>query len=157
VSDDGGEMLVISKEIFNSIMKRYQCIMRRCGFFVEERIKAFTLKLNKYKEDFMKEVNNTRTIVAKRNKMKHLFMKKSFSSSIRLSLNHMNKTCNSTSGLSLVGHSDNSNQSFAINSMYDSEKKKSMIRSGSTISASTRPGSTLCLYDKKWLKRKMMH
>lgn len=157
VSDDGGEMFVISKEIFNSIMKRYQCIMGRCGFFVEERIKAFTLKLNKYKEDFMKEVNNTRTIVAKRNKMKHLFMKKSFSSSIRLSLNHMNKTCNSTSGLSLVGHSDNSNQSFAINSMYDSEKKKSMIRSGSTISASTRPGSTLCLYDKKWLKRKMMH
>ena len=50
--------------------------MRRCGFFVEERIKSFTLKLNKYKEDFMKDVNNTKTNVAKRNKMKHLFMKK---------------------------------------------------------------------------------
>ena len=63
ISDDGGDMFYVSKEIFNSIMKRYRCVLDKCGKLIEERIRYYTLQLNKYKENFIKNVeyinNNT--------------------------------------------------------------------------------------------------
>ena len=155
-SDDGGDMFYVSKEIFNSIMKRYHCVLDKCGKLIEERIRYYTLQLNKYKENFIKNVecinnNNNNNTSNKRNKW---CIKKSNGiyhyNNIRL--NMLNRVMSSAS---FANYSCNyTNHSFGVHSVYDAsfERKRCIGKNASTVSSSTMYGSTSYLYDKKWLK-----
>ena len=155
-SDNGGDMFYVSKDIFNSIMKRYRCVMDKCGKLIEERIRYYTLQLNKYKESFIKNIERINSSTsAKRNK---LCLKKANGNyhynNIRLNMLNAHKQCHGMSGVSFVNYScNNTNHSFGVNSVYDGsfERKRCVGKNASTVSSSTMYGSTSCLYDKKWL------
>ena len=153
-SDNGGDMFYVSKDVFNSIMKRYHCIMDKCGKLIEERVRYYTLQLSKYKETFVKSVECIGSpSVANKNKWCLRKASGNYHSNIRLSMLNVHKRCRAVSGVSFANYScNNTNHSFAASSAYDGsfERKRRLGKNPSTASSSTMYGSTSCLYDKKW-------